>query len=183
MEIWRPIINYMGFYEVSNLGNVRSIERIVTDKNGVNYHHKGKTLSQNFDHKGYKRVQVQGKWLPVHRLVATAFIPNPDNKPQVNHKDTNKINNNDWNLEWVTNQENHNHKMENGLNDKATKALRVYTKSIQQEVRQYTLKGEFIAEHESLNSAARSVGTNPSNISYSCKGHRKTCKGFIWKFA
>lgn len=182
MNVWRPITGYNYFYEASNIGNVRSIDRIVTDKNGVSYYRKGKELSKNLDRKGYVRVQIQGKWVPVHRLVAEAFIPNPENKPQVNHIDCNKQNNHVANLEWVTNKENHAHKMENGLNDNATKALRVYTKSIQQKVKQYSSDGTFIMEHESLNAAARSVQTNPSNISYACKGNRKTCKGFIWKF-
>lgn len=156
---------FEGYY-VSDTGMVKSPRKILT---------------QNEDHKGYKRVQIKDKWVSVHRLVAKAFIPNPDNKPQVNHKDTNKTNNYVDNLEWVTNAENHAHKMEHGLNDNATKALRKYTKSIQKRVTQYTKDGEFVAEHESLQSAARSVGTNASNIMEVCRGKRKSCKGFIWK--
>ena len=166
MEIWKPT-EFEGYF-VSNLGNVKSPRKILT---------------QNYDFKGYKRVQIKKKWVSVHRLVAKAFIPNPENKPQVNHKDTDKINNLPENLEWVTNAENHAHKMEHGLNDKATKALRVYTKSIQKRVLQYTLDGEFVAEHESLNSAARSVDTSTTNIREVCEGKRKKSKGYTWTYA
>jgi hypothetical protein len=165
MEIWKPT-EFEGYF-VSNLANVKSPRKILT---------------QNNDHKGYKRVQIKKKWIPVHRLVAKAFIPNPENKPQVNHIDTDKTNNLPDNLEWVTNVENHKHKLEHGLNENATKALRVYTKSIQRKIIQ-SLDGEFVAEHESLQSASRSVGTNASNIREVCEGKRKSSKGFQWSYA
>ena len=180
MEIWKPT-SFEG-YEVSNFGNVRSVDRVITDKNGVKYRRKGKMLSQNLDHKGYKRVQIKNKWVPVHRLVAEAFIPNPENKPQVNHKDCNKHNNHVDNLEWVTNAENHKHKMENGMHINSVKGLRRYTRSIQKRVAQYTLDGEFVAKYESINEAARSVNTYAIIISEVCRGKRKSCKGFLWKF-
>ena len=74
----------------------------------------GKLLKQYYCN-GYMQVKVSGKQIYVHRLVAQAFIPNPDNKPQVNHKDGNKANNNVNNLEWVTNKENISHAYENSL--------------------------------------------------------------------
>lgn len=98
MEMWKEIDGYEGRYEVSNYGNVRSL----------NFRQTGmvKNLKPQPDKKGYLTVGLckDGgmKWGKIHRLVASAFIPNPDNKPQVNHKDGNKANNCVNNLEWAT---------------------------------------------------------------------------------
>ena len=105
-------------YEVSNLGNVRSIDRIVqTAKQPLRL--KGKVLKPAIDKKGYKRVtiMVNGKLttLKVHRIVAKTFIDNVDGKPQVNHIDCVKTNNEVSNLEWVNNSENIQHAFDNGL--------------------------------------------------------------------
>ena len=105
-------------YEVSNLGNVRSIDRIVqTAKQPLRL--KGKLLKPAIDKKGYKRVaiMINGKLttLKVHRIVAKAFIDNVDGKPQVNHIDCVKTNNEVTNLEWVNNSENIQHAFDNGL--------------------------------------------------------------------
>ena len=104
VEEWKPVVGFEGLYEVSNLGNVRSIQ----------FHGKRriKELSQFSDKLGYRRVKLR-KWddsiagsFQVHRLVAMSFIPNPDNKPQVDHIDTNPSNNRVDNLRWVTSMEN-----------------------------------------------------------------------------
>ena len=98
-EIWRDIKGYEGLYQVSNWGKVR---------NG-----KGQIMFQEPNHKGYMRVRLvksgNKKNKRVSRLVAEAFIPNPDNLPQVNHKDGNKMNNSFTNLEWITMEENIEH--------------------------------------------------------------------------
>ena len=105
-EIWKPIEGYEGLYEVSNTGRVRSFDRYVKYSNGQIHLHKGKVLSPIKDTDGYLQVVLhcngKCKTIKVHRLVAQAFIPNPDNLPQINHKDEDKLNNCVENLEWCT---------------------------------------------------------------------------------
>lgn len=101
-EIWKPVVGYDSFYEVSNLGKVRSLQdnlgrpRLLVRK-------------QTTRASGYKTLELKGKHFYVHRLVAAAFICNPKNKPMVNHKDSNPSNNHVDNLEWVTQSENIQH--------------------------------------------------------------------------
>ena len=108
MEEWRKIKGYEGIYSVSNIGNIRNDQT-------------NKILSKYVSHKGYEVIYLCNKGkrknMKVHRLVAIAFIPNVENKPQVNHKDGNKLNNNVDNLEWVTCKENINHAFKTGLVD------------------------------------------------------------------
>ena len=104
IEEWRPIEGYEGLYEVSNLGRVRSLDRYVKYSNGQIHLHKSKVLSLLKGEYGYIQVNLhcngKNKRCFVHRLVAQAFIHNPDNLSEVNHKDEDKSNNNVDNLEW-----------------------------------------------------------------------------------
>lgn len=107
--------------------------------------------------KGYLRVHIAGRMYFVHRLVAEIYVPNPQNKPQVNHKDGDKTNNNADNLEWVTNQENRDHAMKNGLHFKGEKCS--WSKLTQKAV-------EYIRSHTdcSKNDLAELFGVSPSTI-------------------
>lgn len=104
-EIWRPVKEYEGYYEVSNLGRVRSIDRYVNTKGDSKRIRNGRVL-KGILHNEYVWVTLSKDNLKskkrVHRIVAEAFLPNPDNLPQVNHKDEDKTNNNVDNLEWCT---------------------------------------------------------------------------------
>jgi len=123
MEIWKSVKGYDGILEVSNMGNVRTLDRIVS---GLGFRGsktykllKGKHLSQSLKKNGYFQIAIRTpksrRWFTVHGLVARAFIENPLNLPQINHKDGNKQNNNHWNLEWNTASQNQNHAVRTGL--------------------------------------------------------------------
>ena len=132
-EIWKPISEYNGYYEVSNLGRVRSITRKIerTDPKDSSkkrlFTYKGKLVPFWITKKGYCRLTISingiAKKYLVHRLVANAFIPNNDNKAQVNHINCVKADNRVENLEWVTNYENYLHSVENGLQVNSLKNL------------------------------------------------------------
>ena len=113
IEEWRPIEGYEGLYEVSNTGQVRSLDRYVVNSLGNRRFYKGKVLIQLKGKDDYLVINLycNGKYhqMKIHRLVAQAFIPNPENLPQVNHKDEDKTNNNVTNLEWCDAKYNNNY--------------------------------------------------------------------------
>src|SRR5699024_3246464 len=126
-EIWKDIPNFEGYYQVSNLGNVRSVERIIKYRDGRTFNYPSKQLKQGKDTRGYYQVgfNVNGRQTNhrIHRLVAETFLVKPETKLiSVNHIDGIKANNQLDNLEWVTYSENTKKGYDSGLFEKAREA-------------------------------------------------------------
>lgn len=158
-EIWKPIRRFESKYEVSNLGRVKSIGTYNTCKRGI--------LEPMIDTSGYAHVRMYDSGriedVGVHRLVAEAFLPNPDNLGYVNHKDENPLNNQVDNLEWCSNSYN-------------------IAYSIGKRVMQYDRSGTLIKIFNCIADASRELGIPTTNISKCCKGKRKSAGKFIWKY-
>ena len=165
IEIWKFIKGYED-YQVSSFGRVKSL------KNG-----KEKILSPGTTRDNYKIVILSKnnkikKTFRVHRLVAMSFLPNPNNYPQVNHKDENPSNNNVENLEWCTSKYNINY---------GTRTKRM-SESRSKKVDQFNLEGNFIRTWISMCQVERELGISHGHISNCCKGKRKSAGKFKWKY-
>lgn len=190
-EIWMPIAGYEDRYEVSNTGKVRSLNYRMTGKK--------KELKPITQGKGYHAVGLckNGKmrWGKVHRLVADAFIPNPENKREVNHKDGNKKNNHADNLEWATASENQKHAYRIGLkrgNPEWGEILgktygkesgRKHAEKTRKPVWAINANSGFIAEFESAAMVEKILGINHSTVPLVCTGRQKTAKGYRFIYA
>ena len=188
-EIWKDIKGYEGLYQISSFGNVKSLDRYIINKNGDKQYFPGKYLTQGISDNYLKVILSKNnkqRTFRVHILVARAFIPNPENKPEVNHIDGNKKNNKVNNLEWNTRSENELHAYKNGLakpSNKQKQAVAKYAKeNYSKKVVQYSLNGEFIKEWNSMHDVWRELGIRPSYICRCCKGLRNQTCGYIWKY-
>ena len=137
------------------------------------------------DKDGYEKIHLSRKEYLVHRIIASVFIPNPENKPEVNHKNSIRNDNRVENLEWCTRSENEIHAYRDGrwleLREKAKDNLLKYAVgALKKKVIQLTLDGEYVAEFESMNEAERQTGINHRNISMVCSGRRNTAGGYKW---
>lgn len=157
-EEWRGLPGYEDAYQVSNLGRIRSRNHVLQP-------------TTNWD--GYLRVSIgkdgARRLVALHRLVALAFLPNPDNKPQVNHKNGNRADCRVTNLEWCTNAENQRHRnsaIGGGKNRKKRAVVNTTTGQI----------------YESISEAARQTETCIASIQECCKGQRKTANGYGWQY-
>lgn len=170
-EHWKEIKGYEGFYLVSNLGNVKSVDRMIKTRYGTRII-KGKTLSKIIDSTGYERVNLSNgnkqKMISVHRLVACSFLPNKSAFPQVNHKNEVKTDNRVENLEWCDCIYNNNYGTRNDRMA-GTKGIKVAQ----------ILDGQVVEVFQSMAEAQRQ-GFTHSGISRCCSGKLKTHRGYEW---
>lgn len=178
-EEWRDIQGYEGLYQVSNLGRVKSLsqEICITEKSGRTYKYtKAECIRTPGICKGYCNIPLtlNGKRTThyVHRLVATAFIPNPQNLPEINHKDRNPLNNDVKNLEWCTRY----------YNTHYDNAIERQHATISKGVRQKRLDGTVVAEYQSICEASRQTGFCKSSIARVANGQFCQSRGFIWEY-
>ena len=160
-ELWKDVVGYEGLYQVSNLGRVKRIKTQHILSPAISY--------------GYHRVNLSKKgkckMFQVHRLVAFAFIPNPENYPCINHKDEVKNNNHVENLEWCTQKYN---------NSYGTFPSRIAA-TLSKPIIQKTLDGKFIRNFNSATQAQRETGIWLANIRRCVVGNYKTAGGYIWE--
>lgn len=178
-EVWRDVKDYEGLYQVSNLGRVIGLKSgKIIKPSLVNGYHRISLCKQNI----VKNVLI-------HRLVAEAFVFNPDNKPYVDHINTNRTDNRVFNLHWVSKKENNN----NPLTKKKYSEIHIGSKNKQygnigkfnhrsKSVLQYDLNDNFIKEWECCMDIQRELGVNHCNISNCCSGRIKSAGGYVWKY-
>lgn len=183
-EIWKPVPDFEKFYEVSNFGNVRSLDRVIEQlnfkNNIVKVKYKGRNIKLRMAKNGYlyfnARTQLLSKTLKPHRLVGLLFVDNVENKPEINHKDGNKLNNKYDNLEWCTSSENKKHAMKTGLltNNFGEKAHAVKTKL--QVYKNNVLIKELYGEKE-----INDFGLTSCGVWSTINNKQKTHRGFTFK--
>lgn len=185
-------------YAVSKTGKVKSLSRLVYDTGHNRYYRiKDKILKSYINNKGYEcidlRIDNKTRKFLVHRLVAFAFIPNPNNHNEINHKDSNPLNNNVNNLEWcdrsynITYEWRHNNRKISSNMMHQFKSPKYY---LWKAIKQYDLNNKFIQEFKNMTEATHWLITKKvtnnlkakTNISLCCKGKAKSAYGYIWKY-
>lgn len=170
-EEWKDIKDYEGLYQVSNLGRIKSF------RCSKKFHcQKEYILKPNISSHGYAQVTLYNETIKhkflVHRLVANAFIPNPNNLPQINHKDENRLNNSSENLEWCTAEYN---------NAYGTAKIRsIDTKSTP--IEQVTFDGKVLAVYRSTRIASELLKINYGTLKSAVSNHSQ-CQGYFWRFS
>ena len=169
-EKWKDVKDYEGHYQVSDYGRVKSVKFV-----------KERILKPFRDKDGYLTVNLcknhKIKYCRIHRLVAQSFIPNPQNLPEINHKNEDKTDNKVDNLEWCDAKYNNNY---------GTRIQRITEKNINgkcsKQVLQYSKDGEFVKEWKSTMDVERNLRYDHKHISDCCRGKLKSAYGFVWKY-
>lgn len=169
-EVFLSVPGYDGLYEVSNLGNVKSLRT-------------GKLLKQSKDKAGYKILSLtkdgKSKSFLVHRLVALTFIPNPQGLPEVNHKDETHDNNVLENLEWISKKGNRNYGTYKERMSKTQKEAGTHNKSVSAYDKKTLV---FVKSYDSITEAEKELGLSKGSIGQALSGRIKTSGGYIWKY-
>ena len=191
-EIWKDIPGFEGLYQVSNLGRIKSLERFVRNNGGC-YKIKERILKPQKDKENYLMVNLwkenKGKTMKIHRLVAQAFIPNPESKPEIDHIDTHKTNNRADNLKWATRIENANNPISKNHHLNAIKGEKHpwYGKKGKECFNSkviFQIKDDILIDKwYGMAEAERATGVNKSCISKCCIGKFKSAYGFRWIYA
>ena len=172
-EVWKDIKGYEGLYQISNQGRVKSVKKDLVMTPCVRQH-------------GYLGIQLHGRGghptrnmrtFSIHRLVAEAFIPNPENKSEVNHINEDKTDNRVENLEWMTHKENSSHATRGERIGRANKNGKQSSA-----VEQLDLNGQFIASYPSIHEAMRQTGTHIGGVWAVCEGKCHTSNGYKWRY-
>jgi hypothetical protein len=188
-EVWKPIIGYENFYEISNTGKVRSLNYLG--------HHITKTLKVSLDSKGYYHLNLykngKSKTVLLHRLIAQAFIPNRENKPHIDHINTIRTDNRIENLRWCTRIENQNNPITRAKqrNSSFTSILKINASKINLSksnnrskiINQYSLNKEYIKSYPSLKIASKENNIPMSSICCCCRGIMKHAGNYIWSYS
>jgi len=175
-EIWENVVGYDGLFKVSSLGNIVKLK-----DNNIDYY-----ITKRISKHGYCiatfNFNNKTKQVLVHRIIAIAFVPNPENKPEVNHKNSIRDDNRIENLEWVTHKENCIHSYKYGLRRPEMKGINKYNEKKKIKVASRDKLMNIIKTYSSINEASKHTGISNSNISRCLKDDRFTSKNMHWTY-